>query len=1212
MRIKLRLEPYDPDARDADGDGIVQEGTAWERPAGAKVLDDLGNEIKRGLTSPYRNTTWKLVDRDGNNLDYRPSYGTDADFNPKESKPTLEKLGYRSIEQMGLPTVKDLVLPSTKPQEPAQEQEQVAPPSPFDILDNVGPTSSVEGRLWNVIEYTDDQTFTRDGFYYLLNNQLDEFLAMTVELYGPELGLDEGEEITLNDALAVFRDRRDSARSRYESMQEIRLWRSGGVRNTAELVSFTSDRSEAEEFGDEPLEYIVPVGAIYSTGHASYDGELLIDQSMVRLASEQDSETNDSMQSNLSSLFDELREEGDGWMAGGPQVAELINDFENGELPEEFDDNALSEEIFRIEEEAREARFQRLESTVSVEGAETLRSWIDGRYGATYSIREEIEDRFLKPEDRAAELADLASIDRNSDEWKREYESQLTRIKRVQSFSSGADSLLEMIDNSPIQQQPLYRGMMLSPEQLDTLVAQGRINFPIGATSSTRSSALEYAGRGENQSVLFEIEGAHAFPAHLFSRVDENEFLISGEFEIVSVSQEDSRYGSFPVVKIRPTGRTYREHGRELLSGRESSVIESDGPDLHVQEIQAKQSADEASRIIAQLQARLSPHQEEAISVISDLLFGIRNPSKWDPNNTVSYQGNFDEDSLIPGYEVAFAVAKILPEEITANTGETFMVAPNWVDINDSYILVGGSIQDENGTWVGDFTRRLRVDASGDIVINHYTLNVYTEHQNKGIGSSFNAEMQKTYSRLGASRIEVDAVSRVDYEGDEDTPPDMLKGASFWARQGYDWQDEASRQTILRGLERIVPKGATVDLEPDPETTFVKGLSAGFLPAGPEKFDIAYFDSIEEWRTFVDSVVKSRNTSFEDPGRPVAGDLMRWSGADMWVARQELSTTYVKNLEQPIDVEGASLSALGRTEELNSEKRKSAALIGAVFNLDSLSDFDFGLVDRRLFQDIDDGFTIEDSELFGLQILKLFEGSFTTRDGSSYVIQPNDVYSNIGEDASFYINGVILDESGSAGRFTRTLRITTLPDGTKKIVAEHDNLEIPKNYQGRGIASAFNAELEKIYTELGVDRIELVGLSDGAPDSSNQYIGATHWARNGYDWATDFSRDEFVRTLENLIDFDDDADEYVPSDATFVEGLSTGTAPSGRERMTKAYFSSIEEWENFVEMMNFARAGSLDDETRVVAGDLVRWDGADDWFAGRQLSFDYVKKLKED
>lgn len=73
-RTALALEPYDPDARDADGDGIVQEGTAWERPDGGRIIDALGREIRRGRQSGFRPTGIRVVDVDGNDIDYKPTY----------------------------------------------------------------------------------------------------------------------------------------------------------------------------------------------------------------------------------------------------------------------------------------------------------------------------------------------------------------------------------------------------------------------------------------------------------------------------------------------------------------------------------------------------------------------------------------------------------------------------------------------------------------------------------------------------------------------------------------------------------------------------------------------------------------------------------------------------------------------------------------------------------------------------------------------------------------------------------------------------------------------------------------------------------------------------------------------------------------------------------------------------------------------------------
>ena len=60
-----KVAPYNPKARDADGDGLVQEGTIWERPSGT---------IFRGLKAGARKLAGsvQLVDGDGKRVDYKP------------------------------------------------------------------------------------------------------------------------------------------------------------------------------------------------------------------------------------------------------------------------------------------------------------------------------------------------------------------------------------------------------------------------------------------------------------------------------------------------------------------------------------------------------------------------------------------------------------------------------------------------------------------------------------------------------------------------------------------------------------------------------------------------------------------------------------------------------------------------------------------------------------------------------------------------------------------------------------------------------------------------------------------------------------------------------------------------------------------------------------------------------------------------------------
>lgn len=78
MAPRLRQEPYNPNAVDADNDGIVQEGTAFERPAATNIVDEFGKLITEGLQSMSRGSGWRVVDSDGNDVKYKPTYAGEA------------------------------------------------------------------------------------------------------------------------------------------------------------------------------------------------------------------------------------------------------------------------------------------------------------------------------------------------------------------------------------------------------------------------------------------------------------------------------------------------------------------------------------------------------------------------------------------------------------------------------------------------------------------------------------------------------------------------------------------------------------------------------------------------------------------------------------------------------------------------------------------------------------------------------------------------------------------------------------------------------------------------------------------------------------------------------------------------------------------------------------------------------------------------------
>jgi DNA polymerase III epsilon subunit-like protein len=133
-RFPRKFEPYDPDAQDGDGDGIVQDGTPWERPAGARVLDAANREIRRGLNSQTRPRGARIVDADGAPLDYTPSWDDQGDGSPnvistakpampmdapitpvEQPKTPLSDHGARNLKERGLRSVQDTITPKPPP-----------------------------------------------------------------------------------------------------------------------------------------------------------------------------------------------------------------------------------------------------------------------------------------------------------------------------------------------------------------------------------------------------------------------------------------------------------------------------------------------------------------------------------------------------------------------------------------------------------------------------------------------------------------------------------------------------------------------------------------------------------------------------------------------------------------------------------------------------------------------------------------------------------------------------------------------------------------------------------------------------------------------------------------------------------------------------------------------------------------------------------------
>ena len=125
-RWKLRPEPYKPNPVDADNDGIVQEQTIWERPAGTRFITEAGEAFLGGLdgTDASQLQGLRLVNEKNEPVDYEPSFRKEQ----ISLGETFGTLGSKIGTLQGKPVQPEKVRPSRAP-------EPRLPISPRELAD---------------------------------------------------------------------------------------------------------------------------------------------------------------------------------------------------------------------------------------------------------------------------------------------------------------------------------------------------------------------------------------------------------------------------------------------------------------------------------------------------------------------------------------------------------------------------------------------------------------------------------------------------------------------------------------------------------------------------------------------------------------------------------------------------------------------------------------------------------------------------------------------------------------------------------------------------------------------------------------------------------------------------------------------------------------------------------------------------------------------
>jgi len=242
-------------------------------------------------------------------------------------------------------------------------------------------------------------------------------------------------------------------------------------------------------------------------------------------------------------------------------------------------------------------------------------------------------------------------------------------------------------------------------------------------------------------------------------------------------------------------------------------------------------------------------------------------------------------------------------------------------------------------------------------------------------------------------------------------------------------------------------------------------------------------------------------------------------------------------------------------------------------------------------------FVLNDSP--DLELYKLFTFDFEDRNGKKYTTTLDTVTSG-------NIMGKILDENGdTVADFHRLLDV----DDEGRMYVEHKLLKVQEKYRDSGIAAAFNARNEQVYSALGALRVDAHAVSD--PYNFN---GSSHWPKVGFDWSSESERDSMLKTIEKALD---DYEKGVARGEVSPTFRMLEMYPDGSGRILDSnaempIFHSKEEAEELATLVAMARDQAFDDSNRLVAADFVNWTSAEWWMKMEGFGTNYSKPVSKD
>lgn len=301
-----RPAPYKPDAVDSDNDGLVQEGTVWERPGGTRFVDRAGRLITQTLDNVPDGAF--IVNERGERVDYTP----------KRQSP--------GPTEMGTPYIGDLNDFTTP--------DPIGAPIGETIGESIG---AIHGTIGD--DDDDDLFDVEPDFDEVL---MARYPGSRIDLYESSSTDSEGNRIAVLSRIVVPEDDRDQGTGT-EIMSDIVAW--------AEENGNTIALSPTGDYGGDPdrlAEFYRRFGFVDNRGK---DKDFAISETMYRLPNEAATEEELIERAFVT------------WSEDSDDIRETINSIVAGETPRRRDLEPEARALMSALDEAPDSEVELMRGT---------------------------------------------------------------------------------------------------------------------------------------------------------------------------------------------------------------------------------------------------------------------------------------------------------------------------------------------------------------------------------------------------------------------------------------------------------------------------------------------------------------------------------------------------------------------------------------------------------------------------------------------------------------------------------------------------------------------------------------------------------------------------------------------------------------------------------------------------------------------------------